>query len=151
MKLLPLGADAPDFTLRSHLGDKLSLSSYRGRQHVVLVFFPMAFTGGCTQQLCALRDDYARFAAAGAAILGISRAPGLVHRAFAARHGYQFPILADPGQRVAQRYGAYDPAQSLLSLRTVYVVGRDGRVRFAKRGMPSDATILEAIEGQGDG
>jgi peroxiredoxin Q/BCP len=143
--MLTIGAEAPDFTLTSDRGEHVSLSSFRGRQPVVLVFYPMDFTGGCTQQLCAIRDDHQRFVEAGALVLGVSAAPRLLHRAFSARHGYQFPLLDDRARRVAKAYETFDPRRPLVNLRTVYVVGKDGHIRFAERGMPSDDAILAAL------
>src|SRR5262245_58680077 len=106
--MLAINTSAPDFRLTSDRGARVTLSSFRDRNPVVLIFYPMDFTGGCTQQLCAIRDDFAQFQQAGAVVLGISSAPRLVHRAFAARHGYQFPLLADTFQRVAKVYDAGD-------------------------------------------
>lgn len=141
--MLPIGAIAPDFTLTDNHGERVTLSAFAGKHPVVLVFYPADFSSGCTRQLCAIRDDYSRFQEAGAIVLGISAAPWLIHRAFAERYGYQFPLLADLFQNTARRYEAVNIP--LLNRRIVYVVGKDGRIIFAEEGMPSDETILAAI------
>jgi peroxiredoxin len=146
--MLPVGAQAPDFTLTDHLGGQVTLSELRGRNSVVLVFYPADFSNGCTGQLCALRDDYRRFQEAGAVVLAISAAPRFLNRAFAVRHGFQFQLLVDLFQRVARLYEAAKPGVPLLNKRVVYVIGRDGRILFAEEGMPSDARLLEALDAE---
>lgn len=140
--LLSPGTQAPDFTLQSDRGDTVRLADYRGKNYVVLVFYPGDQTPGCTKQLCAIRDDYSRFTQKGAVVFGINPAGKESHEKFVAKQHYQFQLLVDNGQKVAGMYGT----NGLMLRRTVYVVDKEGKIAFAKRGMPSDSDILAAMK-----
>ena len=98
---LPLGQDAPDFTLRDQDANPVSLASLRGK-NVVLVFYPADETTLCTKQLCEFRDNWALAQSKDAVVFGINPANEAKHAKFRANHGFPFPLLADPGQRTGR-------------------------------------------------
>ena len=136
---LPVGAAAPDFTLPDQLGHTVKLADLRGR-NVVLVFYPGDDTPGCTKQLCEFRDQWSQVKARGAEIFGVNPQSAAKHEKFREKFHFQFPLLVDQGQKVAERYHA----NGLIVKRTVYVIGPDGKIRFGKRGMPKPAEVLAA-------
>src|SRR5882757_10055602 len=104
-----IGSNAPDFTLRDQHRQEVNLASFRGRQAVLIVFYPFAFTGICTGELCALRDDMATFQNENVQVLTISVDSPYSHKIFAETEGYEFPLLSDfwPHGAVAQIYGVF--------------------------------------------
>lgn len=92
---LSIGSAAPDFELSDQHGEKVSLSSFKGKKNVVVLFIPFAFTGTCTGELCALRDDLAPFQNENVQLLAISCDSMFTQRVFAEQEGYKFPVLAD--------------------------------------------------------
>ena len=123
-----LGLAAPDFTLRDQHGEAVSLAALRGRP-VVLVFFPWAFSGICTNELTALQQDLAHYEAAGAQVLALSCDPMFTLRAFADQQGLTFDLLSDhwPHGAVAQSYGVFDPEVG-VARRGSFVLDADGVV-----------------------
>ena len=139
--LRAVGSTAPDFELQDESGHTVSLSSFHGKQPVVLVFYPMDDTPVCRSQLCELRDHWEVFAEAGIAVLGINPGGAASHEKFKSRHGFPFPLLVDKGKQAASLYGA----GGFIIKRSVYGIGKDGRILFAKRGKPSPEEILAAM------
>src|SRR5271169_3099088 len=128
---LPVGQEAPDFTLRDQDGNSVSLGALRGK-NVVLVFYPADETTLCTKQLCEFRDNWALAQAKDAVVLGINPAGESKHARFRENHCFPFPLLADRGQQV----GALYRTKGLIVKRTVYLVGKSGKIRYARRGKP---------------
>lgn len=146
MATLPqVGEVAPDFTLRDQFGQTVTLSELRGKTAVALVFFPLAFTGRCTGELCELRDNLAMFEAAGVTLLGVSVDSTATLRVFAEREQYTFALLADfwPHGEVAQRYGAFLPEKGFATRATV-LVDSAGVVRASFATEPGEARPLSA-------
>lgn len=137
---LPVGAPAPDFVLPDQDGNRVKLSAMRG-SNVVLVFYPGDDTLVCTRQLCEFRDDWSAMRAANAVVLGINPARGSRHSRFRDKHRLPFPLLVDQGQKIGRLYRA---AGLLAPRRTVYLVGPDGTIRYARRGKPAPAEVLAA-------
>ncbi len=137
---LPPGTDAPPFILPDENGDVFVLNQNRSR-YVVLVFYPGDDTLVCTKQLCELRDNWQRLEARGAIAVGINQGDAASHGSFKKKHGYPFPLLVDSGKRIAKLYNA----GGLMTRRTVYVIGKGGKIIFSKRGKPSVDEILAAI------
>ena len=144
-ELLAVGSEAPDFRLSDESGQAVQLSSFRGKQPIVLVFYPMDETPVCRGQLCELRDHWDAFTERGAAVLGINPGRTASHLKFKQRHNFPFPLLVDEGKKVALRYGAAGLAGGLIVKRSVYAIGKDGRIVFAQRGKPASEEILAAI------
>lgn len=147
--MLTIGTEAPDFTLRSHRGGTVHLADLRGNQRALLVFYPKDDTPGCTAQLCAIRDNFAALTRYDVTPLGINADSEADHAAFAEGQHYQFDLLVDDNLAVAQRYDAATEG-SARPQRTVYIVGKDGKVIFAERGAPSPATMIAAVQSASD-
>lgn len=137
---LPVGSDAPPFILPDQDGDVFVLNLNRNKV-VVLVFYPADDTPVCTAQLCELRDDWSKLQEKGCFVAGINPGQASSHGGFRKKHGLPFPLLVDNGKRVAKLYNC----DGIAVRRTVYVIGKDGKIKFAKRGKPSVSEILSAI------
>ena len=127
---LQAGVEAPDFTLASTSGENVTLSSFRGRSPVLLAFFPMAFTGVCTSELCAFSEDYGAFAQAGVTVLPLSidATPSL--KEFKAKYQMQVELLSDIKREATKAFGVLRPA-SYTSQRAYFLVDTAGVIRWA--------------------
>ncbi|HEY1155400.1 MAG TPA: peroxiredoxin [Arthrobacter sp.] len=126
-----LGAAAPDFELANQYGEPVRLSSFRG-QNVALVFYPFAFSGICTGELCEIRDNLRMFEDSNAVVLAVSVDSKYSLRAYAAQEGYNFDLLADfwPHGAVAAAYGVFD-AGSGMAKRATFIIDSEGKVRYS--------------------
>ncbi|NKX56465.1 peroxiredoxin [Arthrobacter mobilis] len=127
---LPLaGRPAPDFELSNQFGEPIRLSELRGG-NVVVVFYPFAFSGICTGELCALRDDLGVFRDENARVLAVSVDHKFALRAFAEQEGYEFDLLADfwPHGGVAKEYGVFDEASGMAG-RGTFIIDAEGILR----------------------
>ncbi|MBN1981504.1 MAG: peroxiredoxin [Chitinivibrionales bacterium] len=140
--MLKIGDTAPDFSLNGSDGKLYSLSEFKDKKNVVLVFYPGDNTPVCTSQLCALRDDASVFQKKDAVIFGINPGNLQSHEKFAQKNNFSFPLLVDSGAIVAKAYGC---AGWPMIQRTVYAVDKSGKIIFAVRGKPDNATIANAI------
>jgi peroxiredoxin Q/BCP len=131
---------APDFVASDQDGNRVSLSALRGK-NVILVFYPADDTAVCTKQLCEFRDSWASVSANNAVVFGVNPAHTGRHEEFRKKYNLPFPLLVDEGQTIAR---AYNSAFSFAPRRTVYLIGPDGVIRYAKRGKPSPAEVLAA-------
>jgi peroxiredoxin len=129
---LSIGTAAPDFELSDQNGNKVSLSSFKGKKNVVLLFIPFAFTGTCTGELCAMREDLASFQNENVELLALSCDSMFTQRIWAEKEGYNFPVLADfwPHGAVATAYGIFD-AERGCALRGTFVIDKEGIVRWS--------------------
>lgn len=125
-----VGEPAPDFELVNQFGEPVRLSEFRGR-NVVIVFYPFAFSGICTGELCEIRDNLSLFDGADAAVLAISVDSKFAQRAYAEKEGYAFDLLADfwPHGAVAERYGVFDAASGMAK-RGTFIIDAAGTVRY---------------------
>ena len=141
---LSIGDLAPDFELVNQFGEKVSLSSFRGKKNVVLVFFPFAFTGTCTGELCALRDDLSAFQNENIELLAISCDAMFTQKVFAEKEGYNFPLLSDfwPHGAVARKYGVFNEDRG-LALRGTFIIDQAGIVRWSVINSPAEARKIE--------
>jgi len=128
---LTIGQAAPDFTLMNQHGESVSLSSFKGKKNVVVIFYPFAFSGICTGELCALRDDLASFENDNSELLAISCDPMYAQKAFAEQEGYKFGVLADfwPHGEVAKAYGVFNEERG-CAFRGSYIVDKEGILRW---------------------
>ncbi len=142
-----VGQEAPDFTLRSADNEKVTLSSFRGVKNVVLVFYPWAFTGTCTGELCEIRDRIATFASDDVVTLAVSCDPRFSLRVFAEQQGYTFPLLSDfwPHGEVAQRYGVFDERAG-AAIRGTFIIDKAGIIRYTVVNAIPDARDPDAYE-----
>lgn len=127
---LGVGDTAPEFTLAGTGDREYSLSDYRG-QRVVLVFYPGDDTPVCTKQLNSYNDDLEQFSEMNAQVLGISAQDIASHDAFASKHGFHFPLLADTDKTVAGLYGTLGPIG--FPRRSIFILDGEGVVRYAHR------------------
>lgn len=147
-----LNTPAPDFSLSDGEGIEWKLSDHKGKV-VVLLFYPGDDTPVCTRQLCSVRDNWQRYAATGAEVVGISTDSVASHRTFSEKYGLTLKLLSDPGAKVVSAYGvkSWIPGKSA---RAVVIVGRDGRVAYHKTQTlsvfrPDDEEILRVIASLG--
>jgi peroxiredoxin len=129
---LPVGTMAPDFTLPDANKTPVTLSSYRGKQAVLLVFYPFAFSGICTGELCELRDNIEDFESAGVRLLAVSTDPVFALKAWQEAEGFGFDLLSDfwPHGAAARAFGVFDE-RSGHALRGSFLVDADGIVRWS--------------------
>lgn len=127
---IAVGTAAPDFTLKNQHGQEVTLSELRGRP-VVLVFFPFAFTGICTGELCEIRDNLAVFADQNVELLAISCDAMFSNRVFADQEGYDFSILSDfwPHGATAQAYDVFEAGVG-AARRGSFLIDAEGVVRW---------------------
>jgi peroxiredoxin Q/BCP len=149
-----VGEAAPDFTLPYATQEKifmkpeerLSLASLRGK-NVVLAFYPADWSGGCTKEVCTLRDTFAELAKLNAAVLGLSGDYVFSHHEWAKFHKLPFPLLSDHDHKVARQYDSFNEANG-FNKRTVYLIDKNGIVRYAnmdfKAGDKKDYDTLRA-------
>ena len=123
------GDEAPDIVLPDQHRQTVRLSDLRGRKNVVVVFFPMAFTGVCTGELCTIRDSIADFDSDDVQTLAISCDAGPSLARYAAEQGYTFPLLSDfwPHGAAASAYGVLDEGSG-LAMRGTFIVDKAGKV-----------------------
>ena len=134
MSELTVGEKAPDFTLVNMNMKQVSLKDFRGKK-VVLAFFPGAFTGTCTQEMCTLRDSIAKMEDLDAQILGISVNDPFSNKAFHEENALNFPLLSDYTREVVRRYGVYHEDFAGLkgytaAKRSVFILDEDGVIRY---------------------
>ena len=135
-----VGSEAPDFTLNDYNKQPVQLSSFRGDKPVLLVFYPFAFSGICTGELCQLRDEFADYDGKGVQVLGVSVDTPFSLKAWADKEGYQFPLLSDfwPHGEVARAYGVFNEDAG-LAVRGTFLIDAAGVVRFAEVNAPGEA------------
>ena len=141
---IEVGDLAPDFELMDQDRTPVRLSSFRGSKSVVVVFYPLAFTGVCHGEMCAIRDSIEDFSSADVQVLAISVDSGPVHAKWAAEQGYTFPLLADfwPHGEVARSYGVLQEDIG-LALRGTFIVDKQGVVAFKVVNAIPDARDLD--------
>ncbi|HUK37109.1 MAG TPA: peroxiredoxin [Vicinamibacterales bacterium] len=147
-----VGSKAPDFTLMNENREPVTLSSQKGHP-VVLAFFPAAFSGVCTKELCAFRDSMAKLNNAKAQVYGISVDTFFTLAAFKKDQNLNFPLLSDFNKDVIQAYGAYNPDMIGLkgiAKRSTFVIDKDGIIRYAEvlddaRNEPSYDKVFDTL------
>jgi peroxiredoxin len=144
---LIIGDQAPDFTLTNQFGEEVTLSSFRDKKNVVIVFYPLSFSGICTGELCELRDNFAQFENADVELLAISVDSKFVQKQFAEHEGYKFSVLADfwPHGAVAQTYDVFLP-EAGISNRATFVVNKHGDLVAKFVTAPGQARSLDEYQ-----
>jgi peroxiredoxin Q/BCP len=145
MKSIAAGDRAPDFSGADQSGRQLSLSDFRGKQTLVLFFYPADESPICTREACAFRDAYQDFCDAGAVVIGISADGKDSHQRFADRHRLPFPLLSDRDGSLRRAFGI-SKTLGLLPGRVTYVIDPDGVVRhvFSSQ-LGADRHVQEAL------
>jgi peroxiredoxin len=141
---LSIGSPAPDFELPNQHGEKISLESFRGKKNVVLLFYPFSFTGTCTGELCALRDDLTLFQSDEVQLLAVSCDSKFTQRIFAEREGYTFPVLSDfwPHGATAKAYGIFNEIGG-CALRGTFIIDKEGILRWQVVNGMTDARHID--------
>ena len=126
---IEVGQPAPEFDLPDQNRNRVKLSDFRGKQNVVLVFYPFSFTGVCTGELCELRDNLSSYETANAQVLAVSCDARSVQAKFAEEQGYTFPVLSDfwPHGGVSRAYGVFDENLGAAK-RGTFVIDKQGVV-----------------------
>src|SRR5215469_1413398 len=121
-----IGDQAPDFQLKDQHGTSVTLSEFRGKKNVVLVFYPLAFSGVCTGELCAMRDSFPESDRDDVEVLTVSVDSIYTHRAWADAEHFNFGLLSDfwPHGGVAKSYGVFDDALG-LAVRGTFIIDKD--------------------------
>lgn len=144
-QLIATGTVAPDFTLGTSDGGQFTLSSARGDSLPLLIFYPKDFTPGCTHQLDEINKNIAALKDAQIRPFGVNPGDAESHAKFEQSLGLTYPLLVDADSSVAEAYGAIKESGEGIE-RSVVLVGTDGKVVFAERGMPSWDVILDALK-----
>ncbi|GAB3350811.1 peroxiredoxin [Modestobacter lapidis] len=136
---LSVGDTAPEFSLPDQDKQVVSLEGLRGAP-VLVVFYPFAFSGICTGELCQLRDELATYTEAGVQVVAISTDPVFSLKAFRAQEGFDFPLLSDfwPHGATAQTYGVFNDKAG-MALRGTFLVDAGGTIVFTEVNQPGDA------------
>lgn len=144
---LIIGEAAPDFSLTNQFGETVTLSDFRGKKNVVVVFYPLSFSGICTGELCELRDNFDRFDRDDVELLAISVDSKFVQKMFAEHEGYKFSVLADfwPHGGVAKEYGVFI-ADAGIANRATFVINKHGNLVAKFVTAPGQARSLDEYE-----
>ena len=131
---LAVGKKAPDFTLVDTERKSRSLAEFKGKK-LILAFYPAAFTGVCTKEMCTLRDSRGELGNLGAAVVGVSVDTPFANKAFADQHKIPFPLLSDYARQAIAAYGVQFPNLAGLTgytaaKRSVFVLDREGVIRY---------------------
>ena len=133
MATVDTGSKAPDFTLQNTEGEEVSLSDFRGDHKVVLLFFPLAFSSTCTEELCTTRDNMKLYESMDAKVIGISVDSFFALKEFKKAQNLNFRLLSDFNKETSSDYGVlYDDFFGMkgVSKRASFVIDREGIVRF---------------------
>lgn len=150
---IPVGSKAPDFTLKTKTADGLKdvkLSANFGQKQTVLLFFPLAFTGVCTQEMCDITGGLSQFTGLDAEVFGISVDSPFAHEAWAKQHKIGITLLSDLNKTVTKAYDVAFPNLAGVgdtSARAAFVIGKDGVVKYAEQTpTPKDLPNFEAVK-----
>jgi glutaredoxin-dependent peroxiredoxin len=152
---IQVGQQAPDLELPvAGSKDKFKLSDFQGKQPVVLLFFPLAWTGVCTQQMCEMRDSLNKFNDLNAKVVGISVDSPFALEKFKADQGLTFDLASDFNRTACTAYGClYEDLLGFkgVAKRSAFVIGKDGKIAFAQvnesaKDIPALADIEAAVK-----
>ena len=135
-----VGTMAPEFELANQHGEKVSLASFRGKKNVVVIFYPFAFSGICTGELCEIRDQSPAFVSDDVQVLGISCDTSASLKVFAEQENFDYPLLSDfwPHGEVSKAYGSFFEPRG-FSMRGTFVIDKAGILRWSVVNGPGDA------------
>lgn len=132
-----VGTRAPEFTLKDQNNQKVSLSDFSGRKHVLLVFHPLAFSGLCQSELTEIKENLPLYHNDDVEVLTVSVDSTFAHKVWAEQEGFTFPLLADfwPHGGVAQAYGVFNEEKGFAN-RGTFIIDKDGIVQYAEMNEP---------------
>ncbi|MGW1914248.1 peroxiredoxin [Streptomyces sp. NPDC002076] len=145
---IQVGDKAPDFELKDNHGRSVKLSDFRGEKNVVLLFYPFAFTGVCTGELCELRDNLPKFEDRDTQLLAVSNDSIHTLRVFAEQEGLEYPLLSDfwPHGNVSRAYGVFDEDKG-CAVRGTFIIDREGVVRWTVvNGLPDARDLNDYVK-----
>ena len=135
-----VGQAAPEFTLSNQFGEKVSLADFRGEKNVVLMFYPFAFTGTCTGELCAIRDQYVDFVNDDTVVLSVSCDSPYTLKVFAEQESLTHALLSDfwPHGEASKAYGVFLDDKG-FSTRGTFILDKEGVIRWSVVNGPGEA------------
>ncbi|MEU6816893.1 peroxiredoxin [Streptomyces sp. NPDC046860] len=142
------GDEAPDFALKDNHGRTVRLSDFRGEKNVVLLFYPFAFTGVCTGELCELRDNLPQFTDRETQLLAVSNDSMHTLRVFGEQEGLEYPLLSDfwPHGNVSRAYGVFDDDKG-CAVRGTFIIDKTGTVRWTVvNGLPDARDLTDYVK-----
>ncbi|MFH8340737.1 peroxiredoxin [Streptomyces sp. AM6-12] len=145
---IQVGDKAPDFELKDNHGRTVRLADFRGEKNAVLLFYPFAFTGVCTGELCELRDNLPKFADRDTQLLAVSNDSIHSLRVFAEQEGLEYPLLSDfwPHGNVSREYGVFDEDKG-CAVRGTFIIDKEGVVRWTVvNGLPDARDLNEYVK-----
>jgi peroxiredoxin len=145
---IQVGDKAPDFELKDNHGRTVKLSDFHGEKNVVLLFYPFAFTGVCTGELCELRDNLPKFSDRGTQVLAVSNDSIHTLRVFAEQEGLEYPLLSDfwPHGNVSRAYGVFDEDKG-CAVRGTFIIDKEGVVRWTVlNGLPDARDLNDYVK-----
>jgi mycoredoxin-dependent peroxiredoxin len=148
MQPVEVGTKAPELTLKNQHGEAVTLSEFKGRKKVVLLFYPFAFTGVCTGELCALRDELPKFSDEDVQLLAVSCDSPFSLRIFAEQEGLEYPLLSDfwPHGEAARAYGVFDEEKG-CAVRGTFIIDKEGVVRWTVvNGLPDARDVNDYVK-----
>lgn len=150
MEWIEPGQPAPDFTAQDDRGEQVSLKDFRGKP-VVLYFYPADDTPGCTREACAFRDLQSEMQKLGAVVLGVSPDDVDSHASFKSKYSLNFPLIADPGHKIADLYGAWREKnmygkKSWGVARSTYIIDAQGKVAKVYKRVSVDGHDRQVLE-----
>jgi thioredoxin-dependent peroxiredoxin len=149
-KELEEGQKAPDFSLKSDDGKTYSLSQFKGKEEVLLYFYPKDDTPGCTKEACSFRDTFPHFTKKGVQVLGVSNDDLESHSKFRSKYNLNFPLLSDPDHKVSEEYGAYKEKNNYGKKywgieRSSFIIDKDGKIKKIFRRVKVDGHTEEIL------
>ncbi len=142
--LLPVGSEAPVWTAETTDGGRVALPDFRGKQAVLLMFYPEDDTPGCTKQMCLARDEGDLYRAAGVARFGVNPGSLQSHVEFRDKYTLDFPLIVDLDAEIASAYGVLGGTEVS---RATYLIDQDGRIAYAQPGTHGADEVLGALRG----
>ncbi len=143
---ISIGDTIPDFKLTDQNGNEFDSTSVKGKQKLVIYFYPKNFTPGCTKEACSFRDSYEEFKSLGATVIGISSDSKTSHERFASKYNLPFVLLSDENGKVKRKFGVKNNFLGLLPGRETYVVDKNGKVIYVFNSMNAERHIFKALE-----
>jgi len=149
-KELEEGQKAPNFSLKSDDGKTYSLSQYKGKEEVLLYFYPRDDTPGCTKEACSFRDTFPHFSKKGVQVLGVSNDDLDSHAKFRAKYNLNFPLLSDPDHKVSEEYGVYKEKNNYGNKywgieRSSFIIDKEGKIKKIFRRVKVDGHTEEIL------
>ncbi len=148
--MLKEGAKAPEFSLETDKGEKVSLKDFKGKS-VVLYFYPKDMTPGCTQEACDFRDNWERVKKKGAVVLGVSADPVKKHQTFKEKYKLPFTLLSDEKKEMLKEYGVWKKKKFMGRefmgiVRSTFLIGKDGKIEKIWSPVSVKGHVDEVIE-----